>query len=89
MDLRLATLKAVSFYLLHNVSTFNQCMKLPCGTVLSKHFDSYQGYPNYIWDLMPYFFGHFMAEGVCRWVSPGMLGFEPRPIDVEFMVDKV
>jgi hypothetical protein len=25
MDLRLATLKAVSFYLLHNVSTLNQC----------------------------------------------------------------
>jgi hypothetical protein len=28
MDLRLATLKAVSFYLLHNVSTLNQCRKL-------------------------------------------------------------
>jgi hypothetical protein len=27
MDLRLATLKAVSFYLLHNVSTLNQCRK--------------------------------------------------------------
>jgi hypothetical protein len=25
MDLRLATLKAVSLYLLHNVSTLNQC----------------------------------------------------------------
>jgi hypothetical protein len=27
MDVRLATLKAVSFYLLHNVSTLNQCRK--------------------------------------------------------------
>jgi hypothetical protein len=25
MDLRLATLKAVSFYMLHSVSTLNQC----------------------------------------------------------------
>jgi hypothetical protein len=29
MDLRLVTLKAVSFYLLHNVSTLNQCRKFP------------------------------------------------------------
>jgi hypothetical protein len=28
MDLRLATLKAFSLYLLHNVSTLNQCRKL-------------------------------------------------------------
>jgi hypothetical protein len=48
MDLRLATLKAVSFYLLHNVSTLNQC------TVVCKHFASYQGYPNYRWDLIWY-----------------------------------
>jgi hypothetical protein len=27
MDLRLATLKAISFYFLHNVSTFNQFRK--------------------------------------------------------------
>jgi hypothetical protein len=47
MDLRLATLKAVSFYLLHNVSTLNQFRNLPCGTVVCKHFDSYQVYPNY------------------------------------------
>jgi hypothetical protein len=52
MDLRLATLKAVSFYLLHNVSTLNQCRKLSCGTVVCKHFVSYQGYPNYRWDLI-------------------------------------
>jgi hypothetical protein len=47
MDLCLATLKAVSFYLLHNVSTLNQCRKLSCGTVVCKHFASYQDYPNY------------------------------------------
>jgi hypothetical protein len=29
MDLRLATLKAVSFYLLHNVSTLNQAENYP------------------------------------------------------------
>jgi hypothetical protein len=54
MDLRLATLKAVSFYLLHNVSTLNQCRKLPRGTVVCKHFASYQGYSNYRWDLIWY-----------------------------------
>jgi hypothetical protein len=32
MDLRLATLKAVSFYLLHNVLTLNQRRKLSCVT---------------------------------------------------------
>jgi hypothetical protein len=52
MDLRLATLKAVSFYLLHNVSTFNQCRKLSCGTVVCKHLASYQSDPNYRWDLI-------------------------------------
>jgi hypothetical protein len=54
MDLRLATLKAVSFYLLHNVSTVNQCRKLSCDTGVCKHFASYQGYPNYLWDLIRY-----------------------------------
>jgi hypothetical protein len=43
LDLRLATLKAVSFYLPNNVSTLNQCRKLFCGTVVCKHFASYQG----------------------------------------------
>jgi len=38
---------------------------------------------------MSYFSGHVMAEAACRWVLPEMLGFEPRPICVEFMVDKV
>jgi hypothetical protein len=52
MDLRLATLKAVSFYLLHNVSTLNQRKKFSCVTVVCKHFASYQGYPNYKWDLI-------------------------------------
>jgi hypothetical protein len=54
IDLRLATLKAVNFYLLYNDSTLNQCRKLSCGTVESKHFGSYQGYPNYRWDLIWY-----------------------------------
>jgi hypothetical protein len=47
MDLRLATLKAVSFYLQHNVSTLNQCIKFSCVTVVCKHFASYQHYPSY------------------------------------------
>jgi hypothetical protein len=42
MDTRLTTLNAVSFYLLHNVSTLNQCRKLSCGTVVRKHIASYQ-----------------------------------------------
>jgi hypothetical protein len=54
MDLRLAKLKAVSFYLMHNVSTLNQCRKLSCDTVVCKHFASNQGYPNYGWDLIRY-----------------------------------
>jgi hypothetical protein len=54
MDLRLTTLKAVSFYLLQNVSTLNQCRKLSCGTLVCKHFVSYQGYPNYGWNLIRY-----------------------------------
>jgi hypothetical protein len=40
MDLRLVTLKAVSFYLLHNVSTLNQCRMFFCVTVVCKHFAS-------------------------------------------------
>jgi hypothetical protein len=52
MDLRLVTLEAVSFYLLHNVSTLNQCRK--CVTVVWKHFASSQGYPNYRWDVSWY-----------------------------------
>jgi hypothetical protein len=52
MDLRLATLKAVSFYLLHNVSTLNQYRKLYCGTVVCKLFVCYKGYPNYKWNLI-------------------------------------
>jgi hypothetical protein len=43
-----------NLYLLHNVSTLNQCRKLSCLTVVWKHFDSYQGYPNYRWDLIRY-----------------------------------
>jgi hypothetical protein len=51
MDLRLATLKAVSFYLLHNVSTLIRFRKFSCVTGVCKQFASYQGYPNYRWDL--------------------------------------
>jgi hypothetical protein len=58
MDLRLATLKAASFYLPHNVSTQNKCRKLSCGTVVCKHFASYQGYRNYRWDLIRYAKGY-------------------------------
>jgi hypothetical protein len=28
--------------------------KLSCGTVVCKHFASFQGYPNYRWDLIRY-----------------------------------
>jgi hypothetical protein len=52
MGVRLATLKAVSFYLLHNVSTLNQCRNFFCVTVVFKHFASYQDYANYKWDLI-------------------------------------
>src|SRR5215469_15864377 len=54
MDLRLATLNAASFYWLHNVSTLNQCKMFSCVTVVCKQFSSYQGYPNYRWDLFQY-----------------------------------
>jgi hypothetical protein len=57
MDLRLATLKAVSFYLLPSVSTLNQCRKFSCVTVVCKHFAIYQDYPNYKWDLIRYLKG--------------------------------
>jgi hypothetical protein len=50
--LSLTTLKAVSFYLLHNVSKLNQCRKFSCFTVVCKHFASYEDYPNYKWDLI-------------------------------------
>jgi hypothetical protein len=52
MDLRLATLKVASFYLLQNISTLNQYRTFSCVTVVCKHFASYQRYPNYRWDLI-------------------------------------
>jgi hypothetical protein len=52
MDLRSATLKAVSFYSLHNVSTLNQWRKFSFVIVVCKHFASYEDYPNYKWDLI-------------------------------------
>jgi hypothetical protein len=51
MDLRLATLKAISFYFLYNFSTLNQCRKFYSATIVCKHFASYQGCPNYRWNL--------------------------------------
>jgi hypothetical protein len=63
MDLRWATLKAVSFYFLHNVSILNQCRTLSCGTVVCKHFASYQNYPNYRWDLIWYAMGQLDTTG--------------------------
>ena len=54
MDLHLETMKAISFYLLHNVSTLNQCRMFSCITGVCKNFASYQGYPNYRWDLIQY-----------------------------------
>ena len=38
MDLRLV--ETVSFYLLHNVSTLNQCREVSCVTFVCKHFAS-------------------------------------------------
>jgi hypothetical protein len=46
--------KSHFFCLLYNVSTLNQCRNLSCGTVACKHFDSYQGYPNYRWNIIRY-----------------------------------
>jgi hypothetical protein len=45
-------LKAITFYLLHNVSTLNECRKFSCVTLVCKHFASYQDYPNYKLDLI-------------------------------------
>jgi hypothetical protein len=64
MDLYLTTLKAVSFYLLHNVSTLNQCRKLSCVTVVCKHFASQQYHPIYGWDLIRYAKGSTVAQSV-------------------------
>jgi hypothetical protein len=52
MDLHLATLKTVSFYLLHNVSTLNECRTFSCVTVVCRHFAIYQDYLNYKWNLI-------------------------------------
>jgi hypothetical protein len=42
----------ISLYLLHNVSTLNQCRKFPCVAVVCKHFASYSEYPVYKWNLI-------------------------------------
>jgi hypothetical protein len=54
LQVRLATLKAVSFYLLHYVSTLNQCRNFSCVTDVCKHFASSQDYSNYKWNLILY-----------------------------------
>jgi hypothetical protein len=77
MDLRLVTLKGVYFYLLHSVSTLSQRRKLSCGTVVCKHFDSYQGYPNYRWDF------NSVVEGLIRLKSMDINHTEQvRPLTV-------
>jgi hypothetical protein len=42
----------LSLYLVHNVTTLNQCRKFSSVTVVCKHFASYQDFPNYKWDLI-------------------------------------
>jgi hypothetical protein len=64
-DVRLATLKAVSFYLLRNVSTLNQCRNFFCVIVVSKLFGSYQNYPNDKWDLIQRTCVLFQSVYVC------------------------
>jgi hypothetical protein len=53
MELRLATLKAVSFYLLQMIQHWINAEIYPVAQ-LCKHFASYQGYLNYRWDLIRY-----------------------------------
>jgi hypothetical protein len=81
MNLRLATLKAVSFYLLQNVSTQNQCRKLYCGPVVCKHFASYKGYPNYRWDLIWY--GKVKVQ---RWVYLSVFSCRECPVDCQIAI---
>jgi hypothetical protein len=72
MDLPLTTLKVISFYLLHNVSTLNQCRKLSCGTVVCKQFASYKAYPNYRWDLIRWAKGYIKGRTICLRNSLGV-----------------
>jgi hypothetical protein len=50
MDFRLATLKAVYFYLLHSVSTLYQRRNFPVSQLRVKTLLA-KVYPNYRWDL--------------------------------------
>jgi hypothetical protein len=52
MDLRLATLKAISFLFAAQCFNTDQCRNLSCGTVVCKHFAIYQSYPNHGWNLI-------------------------------------
>jgi hypothetical protein len=69
MDLRLATLKAFSSYLLHNVSTLSQYRKLSCVTVVCKHLASYQGYPNYRKDLILSLLMSYIYGAPCKTIN--------------------
>ena len=65
MDLRLATLKQSFFYLLHNVSTLNQCREVSCVTFVCKHFLALLGAPYiYIYDISSLRVKPFNAAGV-------------------------
>jgi hypothetical protein len=48
-------------------SLMSYIYKLSCGTVVCKHFASYQGYPNYRWDLIRYAKGQSVAASTDRW----------------------
>jgi hypothetical protein len=66
---------SLSIYLLHNVSTLNLCRKLSCGTVVCKHIASYQGYPNYGWDLIWYLKSSGYAENLNNSILPFKISY--------------
>jgi len=45
--------ETVSFYLLHNVSTLNQCREVYCVTFVCKHFASWQSVYTQMWHRKP------------------------------------
>jgi hypothetical protein len=44
----------------------NQCRKFSCVTVVCKYFASYQGYPNYRWDLTLILLMSYIYEAPCK-----------------------
>jgi hypothetical protein len=71
MDLRLATLKAVPLYLLHNVSTLNQCRNFfPVSQLCVSTLLATKVNPNYRWDLI--------------WYAKGQFSCSPDEVDVRF-----